>query len=50
MIKMSRNQKRETMKLDRKDIKEVDTFIYLGSSINKNGKIQNEINERMRKA
>jgi hypothetical protein len=38
------------MKLDGKDIKEVDTFIYLGSSINKNGKIQKEINERIRKA
>jgi hypothetical protein len=33
------------MKLDGKDIKEVDTFTYLGSSINKNGKIQNERNE-----
>jgi hypothetical protein len=30
------------MKLDGKDIKEVDAFIYLGSSINKSGKIQNE--------
>jgi hypothetical protein len=38
------------MKLDGKDIKEVDTFIRLGSSINNNGKIQNEINERIRKA
>jgi hypothetical protein len=36
------------MKLDGKDIKEVDTC--LGSSINKNGKIQNEINEIIRKA
>jgi hypothetical protein len=50
MLKISRNQTRETMKLDGKDIKEVHTFIYLGSSINKNGKIQNEINERIRKA
>jgi hypothetical protein len=41
MLKISRNQTRETMKLDGKDIKEVHTFIYLGSSINKNGKIQN---------
>jgi hypothetical protein len=38
------------MKPDGKDIKEVDAFIYLGSSINKSGKIQNEINERIRKA
>jgi hypothetical protein len=38
------------MKLDGNDIKEVDTFTYLGSCINKNGKIQNEINERLRKA
>jgi hypothetical protein len=45
MLKISRNQTRETMKLDSKDIKEVDTFIYLGSSINKNVKIQNEIKE-----
>jgi hypothetical protein len=46
MLKISRNQTRETMKLDWKDMKEVDTFIHLGSNINKNGKIQNEINER----
>jgi hypothetical protein len=46
MLKISRNKTRETMKLDWKDIKEVDTFTYLGSNINKNGKIQNEINER----
>jgi hypothetical protein len=38
------------MKLDGNDIKEVDTFTYLGSCINKNGKIQNKINERIRKA
>jgi hypothetical protein len=36
MLKISRNQTRGTMKLDGKDIKEVDTFIYLGSSMNKN--------------
>jgi hypothetical protein len=46
MLKISRNQTKETMKLDGNDIKEVDTFTYLG----KNGKIQNEINERIRKA
>jgi hypothetical protein len=42
MLKISRNQTRETMKLDGKDIKEVDTFIDLGSSINKGklGKLQ----------
>jgi hypothetical protein len=50
MLKISRNQTKETMKLDRNDIKEVDTFTYLGSCINKNEKIQNEINERIRKA
>jgi hypothetical protein len=50
MLKTSRNQTKETMKLDGKDIKEVDTFTYLGSCINKNRKIQNEINERIRKA
>jgi hypothetical protein len=36
MLKISRNQTRGRMKLDGKDIKEVDTFIYLGSSMNKN--------------
>jgi hypothetical protein len=50
MLKISRNQKNETMKRDGNDIKEVDTFTYLGSCINKNGKIQNEINESIRKA
>jgi hypothetical protein len=50
MLKISRNQTKETMKLDGNDIKEVETFTYLGSCINKNGKIQNEINERKRKA
>jgi PP-loop superfamily ATP-utilizing enzyme len=50
MLKISRNQTTETMKLDGKDIKEEDTFTYLSSCINKNGKIQNEINERIRKA
>jgi hypothetical protein len=50
MLKISRNQTKETMKLDGNDINEVDTFTYLGSCINKNGKIQNEINERIRKA
>jgi hypothetical protein len=50
MLKISRNQTKETMKLDGNDIKEVDTFTYLGTCINKNGKIQNEINERIRKA
>jgi hypothetical protein len=44
MLKISRNQTKETMKPDGNDIKEVDTFTYLGSCINKNGKIQNEIN------
>jgi hypothetical protein len=38
MLKISRNQRRETMKLDGKDIKEVDTFIYLGSCKNKKWK------------
>jgi hypothetical protein len=38
------------MKLDGKDIKEADTFIYLGSNINTSGKIQNEIKERIKKA
>jgi hypothetical protein len=41
MLKICRNQTKETMKLDGNDIKEVDTFTYLGSCINKNGKIQN---------
>jgi hypothetical protein len=50
MLKISRNQTKDTMKLDGNDIKEVDTFTYLGSCINKNGKIQNEINKRIRKA
>jgi hypothetical protein len=49
MLKISRNQTKESMKLDGNDIKEVDTFTYLGSCINKNGKIQNEINERRRR-
>jgi hypothetical protein len=34
MLKISRNQTKETMKLDGNDIKEVDTFTYLGSCIN----------------
>jgi hypothetical protein len=50
MLKISRNQTKETMKLDGNDIKEVDTFTYLGSCINENGKTQNEIDERIRKA
>ena len=31
-------------------LKEVDTFSYLGSVVTVNGKIQNEINERIKKA
>jgi hypothetical protein len=38
------------MKISGSKIKQVDRFTYLGSMVEKNGKIQNEINERIRRA
>ena len=31
-------------------LKEVDTFSYLGSAVTRNGKIQNKMNKRIKKA
>jgi hypothetical protein len=33
------------VKINGKEIKEVDKFVYLGSVLEKNGTIQNEMNE-----
>jgi hypothetical protein len=38
------------MKISASEIKQVDVFTYLGSEIEKNGEIQNDTNERIRKA
>jgi hypothetical protein len=38
------------MKTSGSEIKQIDIFAYLGSMVEKNGKIQNEINKRIRKA
>jgi hypothetical protein len=37
------------VKINRKEIKEVNTFVYLGSVVEINGKIQSKIKERTRK-
>jgi hypothetical protein len=36
--------------LKARKLKEVGTFSYLGSAVTSNGKIQNEVNERIKKA
>jgi hypothetical protein len=47
MLKLSRNEGKNTVvKINRKETKEVDQFVYLGSVEEKNGRIQNKINER----
>jgi hypothetical protein len=38
------------MKVCGSEIKQIDRFAYLASMVEKNSKIQNEINERLRKA
>jgi hypothetical protein len=38
------------VKINGEEVKEVDKFVYLGSVVEKNGKIQNEISERIGKA
>jgi hypothetical protein len=43
-------QKNKVVKINGKEIKEVDTFVYFESVAGTNGKIQNEINERTEKA
>jgi hypothetical protein len=51
MLKLLSNVGKNTVvKINGKDIKEVDKSVYLGSVVEKNGKIQNEINERTGKA
>jgi hypothetical protein len=45
MLKLLRNRGKHTaVKINAKEIKEIDKFVYLGSVVEKNGKIQNEIN------
>jgi uncharacterized iron-regulated protein len=43
-------RKNKTMKINRSKIKQVHIFTYLGSMVQKNDEIQNEINERTRNA
>jgi hypothetical protein len=51
MLKLLRNRGKNTaVKINGKQIKEVDKFVCLGSMVEKNGKTQNEINERIGKA
>jgi hypothetical protein len=38
------------VKMNEKEINEIDKFVYLGSAVDKNGKIQNDINEEIGKA
>jgi hypothetical protein len=38
------------LKINGRDIKEADKFVYLGRVVEKNGEIQNEISERTGKA
>jgi hypothetical protein len=38
------------VKINVKETKEVDKFVYLGSVVENSGKIQNKINERIEKA
>jgi hypothetical protein len=42
--------KNTVIKMNGKEIKEVDKFVYLVSVVEKNGKIQNKINKRIGKA
>jgi hypothetical protein len=43
-------EKETEVKMNRREIKEVIKSVYLGSVVEKNGKIQNEISERIGKA
>jgi hypothetical protein len=46
MLKLSRNGGNNTaVKMNGKEIKEVDKFVYLGSMVENNDKIQNKMNE-----
>jgi hypothetical protein len=50
ILKLSRNGGKNTVvKINGKEIKEVDEFVNLRSLVEKNGDIQNEINERIQK-
>jgi hypothetical protein len=51
LLKLSTNGGKKTVvKINGKEIKYVDKFVYLGSVVEKNGNIQNEIHERIGKA
>jgi hypothetical protein len=48
MLKILRNRGKNTVvSINGREIKEVDKSVYLESVVEKNGKIQNEINERI---
>ena len=47
--KISKNPVVSCINLKGSELKEVDTFSYLGSVVTRNGKIQNEVNERIKK-
>jgi hypothetical protein len=47
---VEKGRKNITVKISGCKIKQVDRFIYLGSVVEKNNKIQNEINNKKRKA
>ena len=47
--KISRNPDVSCINLKGRQLKEVDTFSYLGSVVTRNRKIQNEVNERIKK-
>lgn len=48
MLKLFRTgEKSRVPKINGKEIKEVHTFVYLENMVEKNGKIQNEINKEM---
>jgi hypothetical protein len=47
---VEKGRKNTITKISRSKIKQVNRFTYLGSVVEKNSAMQNEINERMRKA
>jgi hypothetical protein len=49
MLELKKWGKNTAVKINEKEIKEVDKFVYFGSIVEKNGKIQNKINERIGK-
>jgi hypothetical protein len=44
-----KGRKNTVMKISKSEIKQFNRFTYLGSMVEKNGEIQNEINERIRR-